>query len=241
MELGMTTAFGFPRTAASIASLALFFLGTRAWALDPVKVDKALDRIAREGDIIFQKSRSSQSEALREGTGSEWTHVGILLKENGTWVVAEAIQPVRKTAFLSFVGPKRSRGFFIKRVRPEILAMNAIQVKALKAKLKPEYGKSYDIFFQWKDDLIYCSELVWKAFYSAFSIEGKPFELSRVQRMKDLKLDGPAVKKLIVERYHASGKALDLEERVVTPVALFESGALLPVLDSATLPPDLQP
>ncbi len=36
-------------------------------------------------------------------------------------------------------------------------------------------GKSYDLYFEWTDETIYCSELVWKIYKEALGIEiGKP-------------------------------------------------------------------
>jgi len=47
-----------------------------------------------DGDIIFHESLSGQSKALKLATKSRYTHVGIMFKENGKWIVYEAAQPV---------------------------------------------------------------------------------------------------------------------------------------------------
>ena len=37
----------------------------------------------QEGDIVFIKSQSKQSELIKIVTGSEWTHVGLAFREAG--------------------------------------------------------------------------------------------------------------------------------------------------------------
>src|SRR5688572_17876478 len=63
----------------------------------------------KNGDILFIRSKSDQSKALEEVTGSEWTHMGIAFKtktnngrleivdstEEGTWKVVHSGGPVR--------------------------------------------------------------------------------------------------------------------------------------------------
>ena len=46
-------------------------------------------------------------------------------------------------------------------------------------------------------------------------------ELGKIQRFKDLKIDGPEVRKLIEAKERAGGK-VDIEELIITPVAQFE-------------------
>ena len=54
---------------------------------------------SREGDIVFQTSRSNQSAAITAATKSSITHVGILIKHQGRLQVLEAVQPVKITDF----------------------------------------------------------------------------------------------------------------------------------------------
>ncbi len=56
----------------------------------------------RNGDFIFQQSTSRQSQAIREATGSDWTHVGLLFEEDGTWMVFEAGASVKWTPLADF-------------------------------------------------------------------------------------------------------------------------------------------
>ncbi len=178
--------------------------------------------VLKEGDLIFHQSKSAQSEAIREATGSPWSHVGVVILDHNQWKVAEAIGPVVKTPIEQFIARGRGERFILR--RPKNSQAAAQVTKALARYL----GIRYDVYFEWSNDLIYCSELVWKAYHDVGA------DLSQPTQFKDLHLDGPLVTKLIKDRYQQAGKKLNLEEPIVTPVALFESQELTTVYDSAT-------
>ena len=82
-------------------------------------------------------------------------------------------------------------------------------------------GRPYDARFEWSDQRIYCSELVWKVYKRALGIELGPLE-----RMGSFDVSHPEVQRWVRRRY---GGKLPTEERVVTPAALFSSPKLLTV------------
>ena len=51
----------------------------------------------RDGDIIFQTSRSEQSFAIQKATRSQYSHMGIVFFRNGSSHVYEAINTVQYT------------------------------------------------------------------------------------------------------------------------------------------------
>ncbi len=51
-------------------------------------------------------------------------------------------------------------------------------------------GKNYDLTFEWSDDKIYCSELIWKIYQRATGIE-----IGKLQKLGDFDLTNEAVKK----------------------------------------------
>lgn len=165
----------------------------------------------REGDLIFHQSQGFQSLAILEATGSPWSHVGIILKnKSGAWVVAEASRPVRIVSLKAFMNRGRDGGYRIYRARD----FKASQLPALRAAIQAELGKPYDIYFEWSDDAIYCSELTYKVFLKASGIE-----LGDVQKFSDLHLNGPFVRALIRERLTKTGRDLNLGEPIVTPIS----------------------
>lgn len=165
----------------------------------------------RIGDIIFHKSKSQQSAALNEATGSPWTHVGILVQDKNKkgWYVAEAIGPVVTTPLKNFIARGRNSEYRIYRFKnfdPNLQA--EALYKAIQRQNKP-----YDIYFEFSDERTYCSELVYKAFKE---VTGQ--EVGRVQKMKEMKLTGPYVKALIKKRLTDTGRELNPEEPIITPI-----------------------
>ena len=49
-------------------------------------------------------------------------------------------------------------------------------------------GKNYDLTFEWCDDKIYCSELIWKIYQRATGLE-----IGKIQKLKDFDLTNQAV------------------------------------------------
>ena len=88
-------------------------------------------------------------------------------------------------------------------------------MKAVGARYK---GKSYDTLFQWSDNKMYCSELVWKLFAKGIGVE-----LCDPGHFSDFPINLPAVKKLFKERY---GNNFNPDEKIVSPSALYRSSLL---------------
>ena len=171
----------------------------------------------KEGDVIFIQSQTSQAAALREATESVWTHVGLLIQRSGKWVVAEAVGPLKETPLADFIARSKNKSYRVYRYKHFDAATMA---SALKARL-PKYNKPYDIYFEWSQDRIYCSELT---YHLMKDVTG--FELGRIQKMKEMKLDGPYAQALIKKRLTDTGRELDPEEIIVTPVSQLEDEEL---------------
>lgn len=171
---------------------------------------KAAAQTLQVGDIIFHKSQSSQAKAITEASGSEWTHVGIIVSKNGKWNVAEAIGPVVSTPLQDFINRGKNKEYKIFRFKyfdPKTMTANLY--KAIQKQNKP-----YDIYFEMSDERTYCSELVYK---SMLEVTGQ--QVGTMQQFKDLRLDGPYVKALIKKRLTDTGRELNPEEEIITPVS----------------------
>ncbi|MDQ2793454.1 MAG: hypothetical protein M3Y12_05530 [Bacteroidota bacterium] len=114
----------------------------------------------REGDLIFHTSQSAQSRAIQLATHPAWSHCGIVYKEGGKWQVFEAVQPVKRTLLADWVARGRGGHFVTKRLRDALTALTPAALVRLKAAGRPMLGHSYDLYFGWSDDRIYCSELI---------------------------------------------------------------------------------
>jgi hypothetical protein len=85
-------------------------------------------------------------------------------------------------------------------------------------------NKDYDLYFEWSDDKIYCSELIWKIYK-----HGAGIELCPLQKLKDFNLKDSRVQAILAERY---GTNIPLEENVVAPSNLEESKIVTTIIDT---------
>lgn len=175
----------------------------------------------RNGDLIFQTSLSGQSKAIQLATKSKYSHCGIIYKNGNDYFVFEAIQPVKLTPLNKWIARGQNGKFVIKRL------VNAEQVltPATLAKMKEAgdqfTGKNYDLAFEWSDDKIYCSELIWKIYKRATGLE-----IGKLQKLSDFDLSNEAVKNKMKERY---GNKIPMDEIVISPAAIFDSELLMTV------------
>lgn len=176
----------------------------------------------KDGDIIFHTSQSEQSKFIQAATNNPLSHVGILFKENGKWMVYEAVQPVKKTALEQFAKRGEDGKYVVRRLQDADTALTPEAISKMKDYLKPNLGKDYDKYFGWGDDRQYCSELVWKAYKHATGKrlgEPKPMEDYEIAKSKELK-------EAIEKRW---GKKLPLKELMIAPSNIYESKLLVPV------------
>jgi hypothetical protein len=172
----------------------------------------------RNGDIVFQTSRSSQSAAIQFATKSQYSHMGIVYVRDGEPFVFEAIQPVKLTPLAAWV-ERGERGHFIaKRLSDAESQLTAEALSKMRAVGERFAGRDYDLYFEWSDDRIYCSELVWKVFE-----QGAGIELGKLQTIADFDLTHPAVQAKLKERF---GDQIPRHEIVVSPVAIFDDAKL---------------
>lgn len=175
----------------------------------------------RDGDIIFQTSTSSQSEAIQLATHSKYSHLGIIYEQKGQFFVYEAVQPVTLTPINKWINRGANRHYVVKRLKNSEQVLTEpvlIQMKKIGEQFD---GKSYDLYFEWSDEKMYCSELVWKIYKQATGIE-----IGKLERLSDFDLSHPVVRSKIKERY---GDAIPTNELVISPAALFESEKLVTV------------
>ncbi|MCL2310731.1 MAG: YiiX family permuted papain-like enzyme [Proteobacteria bacterium] len=171
-----------------------------------------------EGDIIFHTSRSAQSQAIQQATGSRYSHMGLILFRQGAPYVFEASATVKYTPLAEWIARGSGKHYVVKRLKnaEQILTPDALE--KLHKTANTFAGKPYDLTFEWSDERIYCSELVWKIYDRALDIR-----IGKLQKIREFNLDAPAVKQKIRERY---GDKIPLEETVISPQAMFESPLL---------------
>ncbi|MES2921321.1 MAG: YiiX/YebB-like N1pC/P60 family cysteine hydrolase [Verrucomicrobiota bacterium] len=173
----------------------------------------------REGDIVFSGSTTGQGGAIIAATGSPYTHCGIVFLRDGKPMVLEAVQPVSVVSLETFKSRSKPGTFMARRLRTALTPANYQMARSWGA---AQIGKNYDARFQWNDDTLYCSELVWKIYQHG------GVELCEPRRFRDYHLDDPKVRKLVEERYGGIEK-MPLDEKVVAPSDLAASPLLVDV------------
>ena len=193
----------------TLACLVVMFLAIDAGAATPL----------RDGDIIFHTSRSAQSAAIQRATHSPYSHMGVILFRDGEPFVFEAIATVRYTPLAQWIARGGGGRFAVRRLKR---ALSPAEMSKLRGAADDYVGKPYDLYFEWSDARIYCSELVWKMYRDAAGIE-----VGSLQKLREFDLGEPAVKAKMRERY---GRNIPLDERVISPASMFDSQLLQTVI-----------
>jgi permuted papain-like amidase YaeF/Yiix C92 family enzyme len=172
----------------------------------------------RAGDIVFQTSRSAQSEAVQLATHSRYSHMGLVLPHAGRLEVLEAGRQVKFTPLPQWIGQGVGGRLAVKRLKdPSALSDPGALARLERAALEFQ-GRPYDPYFEWSDDRIYCSELVWKA-----CERGLGLHLGELATLGSFDLSSEAVRARLKERF---GSAIPTRERVISPQAMFDSPLL---------------
>ena len=175
----------------------------------------------RDGDIIFHTSCSTQSAAIQKATHSRYSHVGMVLLRHGSPYVYEAISTVQYTPLQTWIARGNGGHYVVKSLRNADTLLTPEAVAMLRQVANTLEGKPYDLTFEWSDSRIYCSELVWKIYE-----RGLGLRIGNLQKLRDFDLSDPVVKAKMQERY---GKAVPLEETVISPGEMFAFDGLMVV------------
>lgn len=165
------------------------------------------------GDVIFQDlDCGPRCELIREVTHSRYTHVGVVLEENGELSVWEAYEPVGPTDLVEWV----HRGIG---ERVAIYRFQALDPVKLAGAVRTFAGRPYDADYQWDDERIYCSELVAKA--ANLASDGTRF---RPHAIGDLGPHAALVRRMSHGRISA-------HTEMITPLDLTRSPELVRLVD----------
>ena len=174
-----------------------------------------------EGDLIFHASLSRQSKAIQLATKSQYSHCGIIFKDSNRFYVFEAVQPVKRTPLDKWIARGKDGKFVIKRLKDAKTILGDTTIEKMKLICHQFIGKNYDQTFEWSDDKIYCSELIWKIYQRATGVE-----IGKLEKLKDFDLSDEVVKQKMKERY---GDNIPYNETVISPASIFNSDLLITV------------
>lgn len=175
----------------------------------------------QNGDLVFQTSLSRQSQAIQFATKSKYSHCGLIYKINKNYFVFEAVQPIKLTPLDKWIARGKDGKYVIKRLKDSDKILTA-QVLDKMRKISDQFkGKKYDLTFEWSDDKIYCSELIWKIYKRSTGLK-----IGKLQKLKDFDLSDKNVQKIMKERY---GNNIPMDEDVISPVSIFDSELLMTI------------
>ncbi|MCB2196466.1 MAG: YiiX family permuted papain-like enzyme [Bacteroidetes bacterium] len=184
----------------------------------------SFEKKLKSGDIIFQTSKSQQSKAIQLATHSKYSHVGIIYVENDNILVYEAVQPVKLTPLHEWINRGEKKHFVVKRLKESEKYLTSSNLSKMKSIGEKYIGKNYDIYFEWSNERIYCSELVWKIYKEAVGIE-----IGKLQTLKEFDLENDIVKEIMEKRY---GETIPMDEKVISPAEMFNSNILKTVFSN---------
>ena len=160
----------------------------------------------REGDVIFQTSKSQQSPLIQIGTRSKITHCGIIVMRGGKPYVLETLKTLVLTPLDKFIARGEDGKYWIKRSSKE----------NIKIKYAKYLGKPYDLSFKFDNGRFYCSELVYDIYQKQLGIE-----LAEPRQVKDYLI-------LFTDRHPKLRRAMkrrgiSKEQYAIAPVDIFNS------------------
>lgn len=171
----------------------------------------------QEGDIVFQSSpRSRLVNTIERVSESPFSHCAIVANVDGRWVVYEAYDNVEVTPLREFVFRGRNQAFAVCRLKQQYQP----HVAATLAHAREYLGRPYDARYRMDDELIYCSELIYKAFEKASGGQ----LLGELVRLGDMNWQ-PYAKTI----EHFEGGPVPLERRMITPKHLAVASQLEPI------------
>ena len=183
--------------------------------------------VLQGGDILLQKTTGGQSTAVAAATNSPYTHTAMVFMRNDQPVVLEAVEPVKWTPLERWLQRGKNQHVVVLRLK-DAARLEDGGLEQLEQAATQYLGRHYDALFQWSDQRIYCSELVFKAYQSALQME-----IGELAPLSSFNLKAPSVQQLIRQRVKGN---LDTNELIVSPVSLLHDSDLRTVF---TNDPDL--
>jgi hypothetical protein len=172
----------------------------------------------KTGDVVFHTSQSSQSQAIQLATHSPYSHMGLVLLRSGQPYVLEAAGKVQLTPLAEWAASGVGGRYVLKRLKERRVLESPDGLRRLEQAALAFMGRPYDPYFEWSDDRMYCSELVWKAYDRGLGIQ-----LGGLATLSAFDLSSAQVKLKLSERY---GSAIPMNELVISPAAIFASPLL---------------
>lgn len=141
-------------------------LGVQAASLEEVCAD--LQSQVKEGDLVFVEIDSKLFDKVAK-TQNHWSsHIGIAMKHEGEWVVAESTIPVSKmTPFCDFVDKGYNTRIAAKRFHRPLADE---EIEDLQAEASKRLGIAYHLGFKLRSNRMFCSKFVNEVYDAALGV-----------------------------------------------------------------------
>ncbi len=163
----------------------------------------------QHGDFIFQHLPGELTAMIADMTKSQYSHCGIIVKKFNGFVVLQAIGPVKETPLNEWINYGIGKKFTIVRLKKEYRS----KIPVIISQGYKFTGKPYDIQYQWNDQKIYCSELIYKAVFNATGLRLAEF----------VRLGNMAWQPYEATIRQITGGTLPLDREMITPQSLVVS------------------
>ena len=90
--------------------------------------------------------------------------MGIVYKQEDNFFVYEAVQPVKLTLLNNWIKRGENSLYVVKRIKNSKDQLTNENLAKMRQVGEKYISKDYDLYFEWSDSRIYCSELVWKTY-----------------------------------------------------------------------------
>lgn len=173
------------------------------------------------GDLVFQSlPHNPIIDAIEGCTASPYSHCGIVVNKDGAWMVLEAVGPVQETPIRRWIQQGRNFKFAVYRLNDKYEPKISDMISAARKFV----GLPYDIQYEFDDEKIYCSELIYKGFKQA---TGEPLGVTK-------KLGELNWKPYVAVIRQITGGEVPLAREMITPRDLAAARQLSEVLPFET-------
>ncbi len=121
----------------------------------------------QDGDILMQHIPAKLCAVIADVTDSQYSHCGMVVHKNNRLYVLEAIGSVCYTPVKDWI----NRGSYARFTQLRPINMSQDHIRRAIAEAEKYLGRPYDIQYELDEEKIYCSELIYKAYVKAASIE----------------------------------------------------------------------
>lgn len=173
-----------------------------------------------EGDIVLQISEDPQHMAFGKACRSKYNHAGIIFirPRDRMYVVMEMGDSVTATPLTEWRDRGQGQHIALLRLKNSNQLLNDKKTERLKKSAKAFRGVRKDYYYNWSDEALYPTELVWKMYNNALNIS-----ICEPGKLGEWDLTGLLIHGQMLKKY---GEKIPKDEQVISTDAIYRSDKL---------------